>query len=260
MANGLLTGLRGYWACETQPDDTIVDETGNGNDIVALNGTVWSNPPGKNNLCVDQGTDVGNRAGIAAPSAFHYGANDSFTVAHWISRTTGEWTDGSSDPFVAVYDNVSGANQRSWMLFWNPGPNQFQFLISSDGTLGNESSVAVVTGDPAGDTFVHIVAGHDADADEIWIQYEGGTRQTQSHSGGAFASSTADFSFMWARFSTQRVGPGNYDELGIWDRSLSEEDVSNLYSGGAGLFFNSFDSGTDDAADYNFWWRDRRAG
>ncbi len=259
-ANGLLIDLETYYKMETIPTTPIPDESGNGNDLGALAGTVWSNVSGKKDLSLSQGTDTGNRAGIPkASSPFHFG-DVSFTTNFWVAGPTATWTAPDVDIHMGVWDDV-GQDDRSWVCYWAPADPHFVISVSSDGTAGTQTNMGLGPhAVPPDNTFVMVTVGYDADTNVIFGQFNNGTRVTLAHSGGMYAASLADFTFANANaFGTQpRMGAYNYDEVGIWKRALSTSDVSNLFGG---LFFDDFDSGEAGAEeDSRYYHYRRRAG
>ncbi len=245
MANGLLVGLNGYWEQEVTPVTNIPNLAtgGAGEPIVNLAGTSWSNVTGKRLLSVSQGTDLGNRAGIASPSDMN--VTSDFTLRYWIKRATGEWSDGSTDPIYGVWNDTTG---KSWYTIWNPGPNVFQCGVSQDGTGEDATAQAEVSGggDPADGVFQHVVCGYDSTSGPF-VQVNGGTRNNvlgQSLTGAIFSSSV-DFGVMQLIFSGQRNCTGQHDEVAFWDRALSSDDAIVDYNSGGGLFFADFDAGVE---------------
>lgn len=253
MANGLLGGLDAYWKCDTVPRVVLStnslgtkDYSRHDRHVVNLSGIAFSTSTGgvDGGLFVNQGTDIANRRGIGSPLSrvFKYGAQ-SFSCNMWLNRTTLEWSGGSSDPWMGVWDDVAAADERAWMALWSAGaPGRHTFTISSDGTAGTISTVQTAVGTPSGDVWHLLSFGYDHELGHIWIQFDAGTRTTTAHTTGAYAGSTADFTQMWARFNTQRVSEGGMDEVSIHGRVTDATDVSAIYASGAGLLLDDWDT------------------
>lgn len=239
MANGLLNELVASWGMETLPHLTIPDLSVNGNDLGALAGSAWVNIGGKNGNAVDQGGDTGNQCGIAHPHPFHFAS--SFTLNFWINRNAAEYTDGFTDAIHGVWDDGTAKN---WYCIWNATADRFQLGVSQNGT-SEVGFVQSPAGFPAADTWHMVTCGYDEDAGNTFMQLNGGTRSTNSVTGALFGGGTRPLGIMNFIFSGQRACTGGHDEISIWERALTLDDVENLYDGGAGLFFAGFDTGGD---------------
>ena len=242
MANGLLDNLLSYWKLEEVP--THPDSSVNSNTLGIIAGSTFPTTTGKKDLAANQGTDNANRRGNAAPSVYHFG-NEAFSMNLWINSTSAGWADGTSKALMGVWDNDGANNERNWAVSYLASTDDLRFHISSDGI--EQINVLAGQGTPTADTWHMLSCGYDLS--NIWIQYNGGTRVETAHTTGAFAASTAPFTFGWAAFAaTIRMGAIKYDEVAIWNKSISTSDVSTLYASGAGFFFDSFDSASPPAA------------
>ena len=252
MANLLLDGLDAYWRCDTVPRITATQSLGtkdysrHDKHVVNLSGIAFSTSTGgvDGGVFVNQGTDVANRRGLPNGSRsrhFKYG-NQSFSGNLWLNRAAAEWSDGASDPWMAVWDDVSAANERAWMGFWNASADVHQFNIDPDGTGASGAFVQTPSGLPSADVWHMFSFGYDAELGHIWAQFDAGTRNTTAHTTGAYAASTADFSQMWARFSSQRVSPGGMDEVSLHGRVLDSDDIDTMYASGSGLLLDDWDA------------------
>lgn len=231
MGNGLLVDLDGYYKLQEEAPNK--DASVNGRTLQILNGTSFPTVAGKVGLGAEQSSTNTHRRGIPGPSPFHYAS--SFSLNFWIRGSTADWNEGNSDSLIAVWDDVSG-NQRAWMLYWDATSNQFVFIVSVDGTATTTLQMGTVV--PPDGEYFQLSFGFDDDNNEIWGQYRNGPRITEPHAGAIFAASTAPFSAFWAAsFGLPfRMGAYDYDELGIWGRSLSEDEVAVLET----TFFDQF--------------------
>lgn len=251
MANLLLDGLDSYWRCDTVPRITASQSLGtkdysrHDKHVIALNGISFTTSTGgvDGGLFVNQGGDIANRRGLPNGSRsrhFKYG-NQSFSGNVWLNRNAGEWSDGASDVWMAVWaDNA--VDQRAWALVWQAGTDTHQFLICDDGTAANIVTVDTPSGLPTADTWHMVSFGYDAELGHIWVQINAGTRNTTAHTLGAFAGSTADYTQMWAIFGgATRVSPGGMDEVSVHGRVTTAADVTAMYASGAGLLLDQWD-------------------
>ena len=169
----------------------------------------------------------------------------------WINGSAADWTSGTSKAFMGVYDDDAGADERSWLVQYLASSDNLRFFISDDGI--SNTIVAAGQGTPVADTRHMLSFGYDEPAGEIWIQYNDGSRVTAAHTTGAFAASTAPFTFGWAANALEfRMGDIKYDEFGMWSRSLSTTDVSVLHASGNGLFFDDFDGDSNSSRYYYY--------
>lgn len=80
------------------------------------------------------------------------------------------------------------------------------------------------------------VLWYDPDADLQWIQINNGTPVSTANTGGVIESGTRSLYF------GAHIGPGFFfgglvDEVGFWNRILTEDERTSLYNGGAGLSY-----------------------
>lgn len=237
MSNGLLDNLVEYFKCDEVSGNRIGVHAGT---ICTEVGSVAS-ATGKDGLGISPGTDIANRLEGPTGAPFNFG-DESFSLATWQAFEAGSQT--ANHPIVAKW-NASGAPDidDSWLLWFRTTNDQWRMSISSDGT--SEQTIVETTTFPATPFgFVFIAAGYDADNNEIWIKHNANARITAAHIGGAFSGSNALLTLAWfdGEGAGKVMGSNDIDEIGIWNKFLTDTDLVNLYAGGTGLFFDSFDS------------------
>lgn len=111
--------------------------------------------------------------------------DNSFFLSVWFKLESGS----IFQDIMAVYDPTG--DNRCWQLRVE-NTNAPKFVVSSAGT--SASSTTATWGSALSiATWYHALCIHDADANTISIAIDNGTPVSQSHTGGAFASSTAEF-------------------------------------------------------------------
>lgn len=224
--NGLLTGLISYWK---------LDETsGNRADSHGSNTLAPINAPGY------EAGKIGNSAAfvrassqglqIASNSALQTGDID-FSVAAWVKLASKTATNN----YIAVKGN-NNATAWEYALRYSTATDRFQFAI------GNGAAAIVAAdalGAPSTGTWYYIAAWHDATANKIYIQVNDGTINNAADA--AITANTEPFTIGAAgtpsKFSTF---DGAIDEVAFWKRTLSADDRTALYNGGAGLAYTAF--------------------
>lgn len=161
---------------------------------------------------------------------FDFGDED-FYISCWVYLAS----KGSNRPIVNRYRLTS--NQRSFNVEFGNVPDRFRFVISSDGTDTNQTVLNADTlGSPATATWYFIEVYNDSVNNEIGIRVNQGGWDTAAHSGGAYASSTAEFSV--GKFSDGTTyWDGRIQDLALWQGIPNSSDLASLYNSGTGLTF-----------------------
>ena len=223
--NGLLTGLTAYYnlnGTTTEPD-AVGSRT--------LTNASGANPTSATGILSTARGSAGDAKYLySSDAAFSPGAGP-FSVSFWIKIPTGS----SGYPgVVGRYD--TGTNNRAWCVLLDD--SSVPFLEVS--TNGSSAAASVTwTGGLSTGAWHHIVAV--ISGSQLKIAVDGGTFQTTSFSSTLFASA-ADMSVLCRLSGGTAAGSldGYVDEMGFWAKALTQTDVANLYNGGAGLAYGSF--------------------
>lgn len=215
---GINEGLLHYYKME-ESSGSRVDSLG-GTSLSVQAGSV-SSAAGKNNSGAS--IAVANNLGIAANAFF---PTTSWTVTFWLKPTS--FTTGAQDTpiFVSTSGNSgfdlvqvqssTNANIQLWPLGAGGGT-----IVGDPFSTGSFHFIAVVFNKTAKTGFMTI------DTNTVSWGPTGGTF--------AFDSSVMEFSF------TTTLGVnGVFDELAVWNRTLSPSEITTLYNGGAGRFYPTF--------------------
>jgi len=136
---------------------------------------------------------------------------------------------------VGKYDDVS--NNRCYRLaIYSGSPNSFRFQWSPDGTSTNttyveKSTSALVTG-----SWCHVVAVLDISEAEVNIYVNGSSIGSGMGSKTSIHNGPSNFNLGNARNYPQYAGSyhGLLDDVGIWSRKLTADEVNYLYNDGDG--------------------------
>jgi hypothetical protein len=145
-----------------------------------------------------------------------------FSISGWVRPLT----DSLAFGIASKYSGVAG--QRSFLLSRASG-NKLSFVVSADGS-------AVVTKTSTGSSILagawyFVVGIHDATNNTIGVSVNGGAIETSAHTTGTF-SGTEPFRIGWS--TSANYWNGYIDELTVFSKALSADDITYLYNGGLG--------------------------
>jgi len=167
-------------------------------------------------------------------------SNQGFTIADNAPLSiTGDmsiscWVNYASSVQGHIVTKFGGVGNRSFRL-WTGGTTDIQFATSSNGiTLHNVVwTVALSTS-----TFYHLVLVYTSATHLAELFLNGVSQGTQDVTDTSIFDSTAVFGV--GTESTLDSFDGKIDEVGIWSRTLTSTEASQLYNGGSGLSYDSF--------------------
>ena len=223
--NGLLTGLVAYWA--------LNEASGNAIDLHSGGLTLTAaNAPGAAAGQVYATARTFNGASQyfsrASESALQTGDID-FAMSGWflLSANTG---------YRPIVSKWGAAGNREWLLYYDKDFNKITMQISANGTT-QPYLPAATTADL--NTWAMFCAWHDATANKIYLQINGGTVAELAHTGGAYIG-TADM-MIGKLNAASEYWPGRIGPIAFWkNRTLSADDRTLLWNGGAGLAYSGF--------------------
>lgn len=164
----------------------------------------------------------------AAASELTFGDED-FTISLWVYLENNTNQQGLISKW-----NSNAVNEREWAMFFLSGTEVFRFAVSSDGTLSNNVDSAST---PAIEQFHHVVCWHDSVANTINMVVNNGATQSIGHSTGVHSIAANPF---WLGRIQLGVGDtdmdgGRIDAVGVWNRVLTSDEISELWNSGDGL-------------------------
>lgn len=229
----LNSGVIASWDLREQGTGDRFDYGANGYDLTNNNGA--TSVAGVNGTLFD-GVDQSLQTDqTAAPNIWQSTAS-ALTVALSAVVVAHTGDNNQFNPLVGIWD--ANADKRGWQigkLSPNSSPaNGLAFQVSSAGTSGTAASInnggAITLG-----TLYHIIARYDTS--NLKLQVNGTDATPVAHSAGILRDTSIDF---FVARSTGSTGTVNYsnariDNLTIWNRALSDSEVTEWYNGGSPL-------------------------
>jgi hypothetical protein len=201
-------------------DGDATDVTGNGHDATALGGATVG----------DGVTDLdGTDDAFEVSDAPDLNPTDAITISAWWNAVdfSGAGNNGlvdkgaadHSDPYYQYHLGVTGTQYR--------GEGHFGFWVAAGGKIASTDYAAWTAG-----RLYHLVGTYDGEEVRLYVDGELGHSAPAS---GPIAEYGKDLYI--ARFSNlEREGvdflPGTIEEVTIWDRALSADEVSELFAAG----------------------------
>lgn len=226
----LSDNLISYWSLGEASGNAIDDHSTN--DLTDTN-TVGT-ATGKVGNCRDFEANNGEYLTRADNAALSIGDID-MTLTCWINMESQAGDDG-----IVAGKHDANISSIEYSLYYNLTTDRLVFRVSSDGATAVEVTASTFGAVPTA-TWMFVVCRHDATANQISISVNAGTANTTAHSGGIF-NGTAPF-----RLGADAI-PGTYfdgliDEVGLWKRALTNDEVTELYNSGSGRDYAYITSG-----------------
>lgn len=232
----LIDNLVSYWKLE-EGTGTRVDSHGSNN----LTGTTRGAVTGKINNGEDFERTSSDYLTIADASQTGLDLSGDLSFSFWLKL---EELPSVSATVFRFLDKQNGGTTRSYTICSNNNvANSIECECYGDGTTANRrigSAPANTFG--VGDVgfWRHIVVTFDVDTGN-WLIYKDGISQTiTTNNAGTVASiynSTNAFTIGARSDGTTGYLDGVMDEVGVWSRTLSGAEVTELYNSGAGLAY-----------------------
>ena len=144
----------------------------------------------------------------------------SMAITAWINPAS-----NTVQYYVSKFD--TSGNQRSYTLYRES--NKIGFFVSPDGTT---SVIVQPSVNLTSNVWNFLACGYNGT--HIWISLNAGTIYTTPHTGGIF-DSTAAFTLSGILIpAIYGMAAGSMDEVNIYNRSISAEEISHIFNGGAG--------------------------
>jgi hypothetical protein len=245
--NGLSNGLLAYWKMdENNPGDIRVDSVGANNLLDDL-GFVGSAGPGSGiiNNCAGNFRNASNTARLicADNAAVGIGAGKSFTFTAWrfmdsvsvVCSFITKWDDTTHQDYN-FYANTGGDGH----LYWNYSATQLGgtsvLFASSAGPNGFISQIG---------SWQLVAFGYDDVLQQLWMQTSGDSVSLNT------LGSRISLACAGVHRTTAPLIVGNYvgsglafkgwiDEVALWGRSLSEDEVKLVFNNRTGLPLSAF--------------------
>ncbi len=228
--DALDTDLRAYWSMDDDDTDDISCE-----DLVGTNnGTIMGDvETGKTGKLSETYYFDGDNDYIVVPdnSELDLGTND-FSIAFWMNLTDNGYTNTG-----LVDKRQTGPTYTGYCLYYQTGTYEgFRTQVNGN-TVSDVGDAAKAPADVYGTGWHHVVWVQDRDnAGNSHIYFDGAALDAsgRDHTGqqGSIDSTNS------LKIGEDEAGvsdlEGSIEEIGIWDRVLSSDEVSDLYNGGNG--------------------------
>ena len=202
------SGLVGYWPLDEPADGSAPDASGTGND-----GTIQSDPNAANGIGVSDSTHFdGSNDHVRVPNdnTIELGTADTVTVSAWVSK------DAPQNGWIAMLQH----SDESYNLQFNNG-NEPEFTIHDDGSwvtaeYGNSVS---------SNQWHHYVGTYDGSTIRFYV--DGSLVDTNTVPD--MDETSFDLGIAENLDATGRHLDGKMDEVRLYDRVLSDSEVTRLY-------------------------------
>ena len=247
------SSLVGHWKLDEGNGLTARDSanTNDGN-LINMNSQDWVD--GKvGNFALDF-DGVNDYVEIGNGTANLYTGYTAITVAAWAysnensangAPLVGNWWDGSN---------------RSWRLYLSSySGTHYGFNVSTDSQNDNDTALSGATN--KFQAWVHVVGTWDSGDDTIRIYIDGVEKGTQAQAGDTVRTNTSPtwLGAHWYAGTPQNYWKERTDDVRIYNRALSADEVMDLYTRTSGDFIDYTDW-TEDTACVGAWRFDEGAG
>lgn len=180
-----------------------------------------------------------NGTNTSADGSDGYRFSDNFTISTWIYDTSLSGSQG----IVTRYNSTANA-YRSWYLRVTNG--NVEIVVYSNATGTNKSSTTT-TAPITLNTWHHVVAVKDGSSLTLYVNDSSGNGATPvTDAPNAINQGTTGnvLRTMFAAMSRVTATPDNFfkgriDEVAMWNRGLTQEQIAYLYNSGTGRFYTT---------------------
>jgi len=225
MSSTLWNDLQSYWALNQTAGVTVPDAVSNKPGTTTS--VTWT-ATGKKGYCAGINTTTSH---ISMGNNFNYDRLQAWTYSCWIKRTS----IGTTSMIVSKY----GSANNSMFIFF-PTNNRIQIsMINTSGT----NSIVVETSTTFTDTsdwhLYTITYDGSSNASGIKIFYDSVLQSMNSPVYNNLTGTILNtYNFEIGSRNNSSIGLlGLLDEFGVWNRALTQAEVTELYNGGAGRFY-----------------------
>lgn len=211
-------GMVGYWKLDDGSGTSAADASGNGNTGTLVNSPSWV--AGQINGALSfNGTN--QRAYVTSSSSLNFGSGSPFSVSAWI-KTTQTVPGGKNLRFINKFTN--SPSYKGYIM--EIDENQKVVFYTKDGTTVNQVSSTSTINDGA---WHHLVAVREISSGLLRIYVDGVQQNAASITNGDLSvSSNLNLGFELLLADNVYLN-GSLDEIRIYNRALSVEEVSKLY-------------------------------
>ena len=198
-------GLVGWWPF----NGNAIDESINTNDGAVSGATLTTDRFGNNNKAYSF-NGINNY--ISLPAGFATGsASKSFSVWFFLTNGTYNW----------VLDGGTSINGKSFGLFWNSNPTINKLTFHGDGATYDYEFADINF-----NQWYHTVITYDGTTVKSYLNgvYIGSKNTTLN------TTATTNIN-VGCRNNNSAYFLGKLDDIGVWNRALTQQEITNLYNG-----------------------------
>ena len=204
------SGLVGWWPFNGNAND----ESGNGNNGLVNGATLTNDRFGSNNSAYNFTSDAENINCGNSPS-LGLTTNSSLTISYWTISSNNNW------PFISKYQNNVASNSN--FAVGNASPN---FVITGNGQNNFYMSTTIPI------TWVHLCFVYNGNIDSVSVYLNGNFIQTNNiFLANNISTSALLFGPRFGQNTPYQIPNGNLDDIGIWNRALTQQEITDLYNG-----------------------------
>lgn len=205
-------GLVGHWKLDETSGTTAVDSSGNGNDGTMVGGMSGSNT-------VD---------GMVSTAIHHTNSNHYIQIPHSATlnvtgnqMTLSAWVNTNNVQFVSIISKRASGGTNVFRLDQGGAGSPFQCIIT---TTNGDQTVSFYL---PREVWTHVTCVYDGT--QIRVYVNGGEVASAGATGSIVSVPTADVYLFKTLFSYNRYLLGYMDDVRIYDRALTAEEIKYLY-------------------------------
>ena len=222
--SSLTTSLAAYWKLNEATG--IRKDSYGWYDLVKITGVNGTSTTGKIGAAYAPG-GVGTEQLSLPHATYPLSHSSSFSGAAWVNLQS-----TANERVIALKGDWGNATNTSWVVEYDTGfqaTNRFTFTVSNGTTL--TFVAANNLGAPSTSTWYHLVWWYDSVGQTINIKVNNGTTNSAAFTGSIVSVSSANF-FLGGNAST--TINAYIDECALWQKVLSSQEITDLYSSGNG--------------------------
>lgn len=155
-----------------------------------------------------------------------------FTIRLWFYPTAGLPAAGETIPLI------THRYTKGWAL--TVGDTNLSFIVYGETGGADTTQIDIANAGITLAAWNYVVATYDSVAQQIGLQLNGGVMQTAAHTAGIMADPVEDVNIgTYYNISTGYAPSIQFgiDELAVWSRVLSANDIAHDYNSGNGKFY-----------------------
>lgn len=224
----LNVGLKAYWAFNETSGTTVLDSTFTGNNGLTVNSPVFNT--GKIGNALDFLNTSTQFVNFTNNPLFN---NDTQSISFWAKPT---WESNATTTFYFFDSGGVATGPSQYLMFFagaNPVFNRIQIFAGNTQIIGlNQTHINSFWLE---DTFMNFVITMDTSGNNRF--YSNGTLINSTTI--PWTKSDPDFFRIGASSGLAFFLNGTIDEFGIWNRTLSQQEVTQIYNNGIGITFTT---------------------